>query len=209
MVASICSAPTTVRRPACAFPDQAVTPSAEAIDALLPQTQCTRCGYAGCAPYAQALAAGETELNRCPPGGEQTITALAKLLGRAPLPLDPQCGTETAPMVAVIDAARCIGCARCLPACPVDAIIGASRQMHTVLADLCTGCELCIAPCPVDCITLAPRAAIAARSPAPATGDNRARYDAHNDRIARREQERRELLAERKRAASSAKASMS
>lgn len=191
-------------RPACAFPDRAVTPSAEAIDALLPQTQCTRCGYAGCKPYAQALAAGETDLNRCPPGGEPTITALAKLLNRPPLPLDPQCGVETAPMVAVIDAARCIGCARCLPPCPVDAIVGASRQMHTVLVDLCTGCELCIAPCPVDCIVLAPRAATAKRSPEPSALDNRTRYDAHLERIDRRERERRELLAERKRAATAA-----
>ena len=191
-------------RPACAFPDRAVTPSAEAIDALLPQTQCTRCGYAGCKPYAQALAAGETDLNRCPPGGEHTITALAKLLNRPPLPLDPQCGVETAPMVAVIDAARCIGCARCLPPCPVDAIVGASRQMHTVLVDLCTGCELCIAPCPVDCIVLAPRAATAKRSPEPSALDNRTRYDAHLERIDRRERERRELLAERKRAATAA-----
>ena len=186
-----------------------MTPSAEAIDALLPQTQCTRCGYSGCTPYAQALAAGETELNRCPPGGDRTITDLAKLLGRNALPLDPQCGVETAPMVALIDASRCIGCARCLPPCPVDAIVGASRQMHTVLTDLCTGCELCIAPCPVDCITLAPRAVIAARSPSPTPQENRQRYDAHNARIARRERERRELLAERKRAASAAKTAAS
>ena len=179
--------------------------SAQDIDALLPQTQCTRCGFEGCRPYAEALAAGTTALNRCPPGGAHTITALAALLDRPALPLDPACGTETAAMVAVIDAARCIGCARCLPPCPVDAIVGAQRQMHTVLEDLCTGCELCIAPCPVDCITLAPRAAIAARSPSPTPQENRQRYDAHNERIARRERERRELLAERKRAASATK----
>ena len=177
-------------------------PSAEAIDALLPQTQCTRCGYKGCTPYAAALAAGESELNRCPPGGERTITALAELLGRPPLPLDPECGVETAPMIAVIDASRCIGCARCLPPCPVDAIVGSSRQMHTVLADLCTGCELCIAPCPVDCIVMTPRATTAAHSPEPGVHDNRSRYHAHVERLERRERERRELLAERKRAAS-------
>ena len=175
--------------------------SAQDIDALLPQTQCTRCGFEGCRPYAEALAAGTTALNRCPPGGAHTITALAALLDRPALPLDPACGTETAGMVAVIDAARCIGCARCLPPCPVDAIVGAQRQMHTVLEDLCTGCELCIAPCPVDCISLQARPASARESVVPTPTDNAARYAAHVTRQAAREAERLALLAERKRRA--------
>ncbi|HVN42118.1 MAG TPA: RnfABCDGE type electron transport complex subunit B [Steroidobacteraceae bacterium] len=128
----------------------------EAIDRLLPQTQCTRCGHPGCRPYAEAIARGEEDINRCPPGGERTIAALARLLGRAPRPLDPQVGPPTPRQVAVIDESRCIGCARCLPACPVDAIVGAKRFMHTVIAGQCTGCELCLPPCPVDCIELRP-----------------------------------------------------
>src|SRR6185312_17134100 len=113
------------------------------IDALLPQTQCTRCGYTGCRPYAEAIAAAGAPINRCPPGGAATIAALGALLARDVMPLDPHCGSETAPQVAWIDAETCIGCARCLPPCPVDAIIGASRYLHTVQAARCTGCELC------------------------------------------------------------------
>jgi electron transport complex protein RnfB len=130
--------------------------TAEAVDRLLPQTQCTRCGYAGCRPYADAVADGTADINRCPPGGESTISALAALLGRAALPLDPAVGPPTPLQVAFIDESRCIGCARCLPACPVDAIVGAKRMMHTVIAGHCTGCELCLPPCPVDCIVLRP-----------------------------------------------------
>ena len=130
------------------------TATAEAIDALLPQTQCTRCGYEGCRPYAEALASGAAAINQCPPGGAATIAALAQLLGRAALPLNPANGLEGPPEVACIDESRCIGCAKCLPPCPVDAILGTARSMHTVIAELCTGCGLCIAPCPVDCITL-------------------------------------------------------
>ena len=111
------------------------------IDALLPQTQCTRCGYAGCAPYAAAIAGGEAQINQCPPGGRATIANLAELLHRAELPLNPVHGEETPPRVAWIDEARCIGCARCLAPCPVDAIVGASKYMHTVLIERCTGCE--------------------------------------------------------------------
>lgn len=173
---------------------------ADPIDALLPQTQCTRCGYAGCRPYAEALASAEAPINRCPPGGAETIRALAALLSRAQLPLDPACGAEVAPQVAVIDEARCIGCARCLPPCPVDAIAGASRYMHTAAAD-CTGCALCIAPCPVDCISLVPRAAIEDCPTAPSAGENRRRYEARNARDLRRTRERAELLAQRKLAA--------
>jgi len=114
-------------------------PTVNDIDALLPQTQCTRCGYSGCRPYAQAIAAGEVPINQCPPGGAATIEALAALLARPALPLNPANGTEGPPLVAQIDEQACIGCAKCLPPCPVDAIIGAHRQMHTVVLALCTG----------------------------------------------------------------------
>lgn len=127
------------------------------IDALLPQTQCGQCLYPGCTPYARAIARHEADIDRCPPGGDATIKALAQLLGREPRPLDPEYGENKAPSIAFIDEQRCIGCALCLPACPVDAITGASRFMHTVIAAQCTGCELCLPPCPVDCIEIRPR----------------------------------------------------
>jgi len=174
--------------------------SARDIDALLPQTQCTRCGYGGCQPYAEAIAAGLCEINQCPPGGAATIEALALLLGRAPLPLNPANGTEGPELVAQIDEQACIGCARCLPPCPVDAIVGAQRQMHTVVLALCTGCELCVAPCPVDCIAMVPRSSLPAAPAAPAARDNRVRHDAHGARLAARSQQRASLLAERKQA---------
>jgi electron transport complex protein RnfB len=162
------------------------------IDALLPQTQCTRCGYPGCRPYAEAIADGEAEINQCPPGGSDTIRALASLLGRPFLTLNPANGVEAAPQVAWIDEERCIGCARCLPPCPVDAIVGASKHLHTVIAAHCTGCELCLPPCPVDCIEMRPAPAPAADQPS----RNRERHAAHVARIARRaEQRRRELDA--------------
>jgi electron transport complex protein RnfB len=129
---------------------------ADRIDAVLPQTQCTRCGYAACRPYAEAVAEGAAEINRCPPGGEPVVIALAALTGRAARPVDPDCGAHGPLLVAVIDEATCIGCTLCIEACPVDAILGAQKRMHTVLPSLCTGCELCVAPCPVDCITLRP-----------------------------------------------------
>ncbi len=129
---------------------------AERIDAVLPQTQCTRCGYAACRPYADALAAGSADINRCPPGGESVIVALASLTGRPAKPLDPARGEHAPLLVAVIDEAACIGCTLCIKACPVDAIVGAQKRMHTVLPSLCSGCELCVAPCPVDCIALIP-----------------------------------------------------
>lgn len=126
------------------------------IDALLPQTQCRRCGYEACRPYAEALARGETALNRCPPGGAELIAELSALLGRPPLALDPACGAEGPPLVAWIDEPACIGCARCLPPCPTDAIVGARKRMHTVIAADCSGCELCVPACPVDCIRMVP-----------------------------------------------------
>jgi H+/Na+-translocating ferredoxin:NAD+ oxidoreductase subunit B len=176
-------------------------PTVDDIDALLPQTQCTRCGYPGCRPYAQAIAAGEAPINQCPPGGAATIEALAALLGRAALPLNPVNGTEGPTLVAQIDEQACIGCAKCLPPCPVDAIIGAHRQMHTVVLALCTGCELCVAPCPVDCITLVPRARLPSAPPAPEAAENRSRYAAHGARLLAREAQRAALLSARKQAA--------
>lgn len=175
---------------------------AAAIDALLPQTQCTRCGYAGCRPYAEAIACGESAINHCPPGGAALIDALARLLGCDPLPLDPANGIEAPHRIAVIDEARCIGCAKCLPPCPVDAIIGAPRFLHTVVATLCTGCELCIAPCPVDCIEMKPASAVAeAPQAGPPADANRTRFMAHGARIERRSAERATELAARKLAA--------
>ncbi len=131
-------------------------PVVDKVDALLPQTQCGQCTFPGCRPYAEAIVAGEAEINQCPPGGEQTIQALADLLEREPLPLNAENGVEKPKVLALIDEDTCIGCALCIKACPVDAIIGAPRQMHTVIEAECTGCELCLPPCPVDCIDLVP-----------------------------------------------------
>ena len=128
----------------------------DSIDALLPQTQCRKCDYAGCRPYAEAIARGEVDINQCPPGGEVTIRAIAKLLGRDSVPLKASMETEKQTCVALIDESVCIGCVKCIHACPVDAIIGARRMMHTVIKQSCTGCELCIEPCPVDCIYMVP-----------------------------------------------------
>ena len=131
-------------------------PLAEKIENLLPQTQCAQCGFLGCKPYAAAIAKGEADINQCPPGGEETVIALANLLGKDPKPLNRTFGETKPKSVAVIIEADCIGCAKCIPACPVDAILGANKLMHTVIASQCTGCELCIAPCPVDCIVMQP-----------------------------------------------------
>jgi electron transport complex protein RnfB len=138
--------------------DDAIAALADRIDALLPQTQCRRCQYPACRPYAEAIARGEADINRCPPGGEAGIRALAKLLDRPVLPLDPDCGVEAPRVVALIREAECIGCTKCIQACPVDAIVGGPKLMHTVIAEYCTGCELCLPPCPVDCIDLVPPA---------------------------------------------------
>lgn len=134
-------------------------PVVDQIDKILPQTQCGQCSFAGCRPYAEAIAADEAEINRCPPGGESTIQALADLLDREVIALDEECGEESIKTRAVIDEERCIGCTLCIQACPVDAIMGAAKQMHTVIADECTGCDLCLPPCPVDCIDMVPLAA--------------------------------------------------
>lgn len=132
-------------------------PLVEKIDKILPQTQCGQCGYPGCRPYAAAIAANEADINQCPPGGEEGVLKLAELLGREPKPLNPDNGVaKTIPTVAVIDESLCIGCTKCIQACPVDAILGAPQQMHTVIAAECTGCALCIPPCPVDCISMQP-----------------------------------------------------
>lgn len=131
-------------------------PLVDQIDAILPQTQCGQCGYPGCRPYAEAIAKGEADINRCPPGGDEGVRRLADLLGREYKPLEAEEAANKPPSVAVIDESRCIGCTLCIQACPVDAIIGSSKQMHTVIDALCTGCELCVAPCPVECITMAP-----------------------------------------------------
>ena len=128
----------------------------ERLDRLLPQTQCGQCGYAGCRPYAEAMARGETGVDHCPPGGDAGARTLAHVLGVPPRPYDRSRGEHKPTQIAVIVEADCIGCTKCIQACPVDAIIGASKLMHTVLADLCTGCNLCIPPCPVDCIDIVP-----------------------------------------------------
>jgi len=160
---------------------QSPGPLADAIDTLLPQTQCKRCGYDGCRPYADAVAAG-APINRCPPGGDALVAALASLTGRERIALDRSCGEAHALTLARIDDAICIGCTLCIDACPVDAIVGAAKRMHTVLPGLCTGCELCIPPCPVDCIAMVPAGRAWSREDARAS---RARYLARTRRIAR------------------------
>lgn len=154
---------------------------ADRIDDLLPQTQCTRCGYTGCRPYAEAVAAGAADINRCPPGGEATLVALAQLTAREAAPLDLSRGMPGPLRVARIDESACIGCTLCIKACPVDAIIGAPKRMHGVLTALCSGCDLCVAPCPVDCIAMVPAGREWTRADADAA---RARYAARSLRLA-------------------------
>lgn len=160
---------------------------AAAIDDLLPQTQCGQCGYAGCRPYAEALARGSAELNRCAPGGQVTLEALAVLLRRPVLPLDPACAPARAAQLVAVDEALCIGCTKCIAACPVDAIVGAPGRTHTVLRSLCTGCALCLPPCPVDCIRVLPDAATVLPVPLSAAArraadERRARHQARRVR---------------------------
>lgn len=168
---------------------------ADAIDAALPQTQCTRCGYPDCRSYAEALAAGEARINQCPPGGAEGVARLARITGRPVEPLNPAHGAEGPLRRAVIDEAWCIGCTLCLKACPVDSILGGAKKMHTVIDALCTGCELCIPVCPVDCIELVDasggRTGWDAWSPSQAD-EARERYGFHTMRLARDVREGRE-----------------
>ena len=178
---------------------RAATPLVERIDAVLPQTQCAQCGFAGCRPYANAIADGEAAINRCPPGGEPVIRKLARMTHKPYLEPDASCGAHKPAQIAVIDEARCIGCTLCIQACPVDAIVGAAKLMHTVIRSECTGCELCIPPCPVDCITL--------ESPQPsalefllgqhkrAAQRARNRFEARKQRLERERRERMERLS--------------
>ena len=154
----------------------------DAIDRLLPQTQCERCGYPGCLPYARAIADGAADIDRCPPGGDETIAALARLLDRPVRPLAADLEPVEPGTAADIDESRCIGCALCLPVCPVDAIVGAPGYMHTVIARQCSGCELCIPVCPVDCIAMVVRAGDTARVDSIRADDWRRRFALHNER---------------------------
>jgi electron transport complex protein RnfB len=165
------------------------------VDAVLPQTQCGKCGYCGCRPYAEAIASGAADINRCPPGAAEVIAELAALLGVPPKALDPQVGAPTPPQVASIDEARCIGCTLCIQACPVDAIVGAAKLMHTIISEACTGCELCVPPCPVDCIRIEPAPALAGAVRKAAADAARQRFEARNRRLARAEAARAAQLA--------------
>ncbi len=177
---------------------------AERIDAALPQTQCTRCGFPDCRAYAQAIATGQAKINQCPPGGAEGVRRLAAITRLPVEPLNPANGLESPRRVAVIDEAWCIGCTLCIQACPVDAIAGAAKRMHTVLADWCTGCELCLAPCPTDCISLLPlpeadhadKTGWAAWS-AQQADDARRRYAARKARLARVASERAQRLRDK------------
>jgi electron transport complex protein RnfB len=167
---------------------------AQCIDSVLPQTQCTRCGYRGCKPYADAIACEGADINRCPPGGDAVIAELAALTGLPRRPLDPDCGEYRPLLTAVVDEAACIGCTLCIQACPVDAIIGAQKRMHAILPSLCSGCELCVAPCPVDCIAMVPARREWSEEDAAAA---RLRHGTRNARV-----DKRERIANRKNNAS-------
>jgi electron transport complex protein RnfB len=171
---------------------------ADRIEDVLPQTQCTKCGYPACRPYAEAIANGSASYNQCPPGGAEGVARIASLLGKPVIPLNPENGVERERPVAVIDESACIGCTLCIQACPVDAIIGAAKQMHTVIASLCTGCDLCVPPCPVDCIDMKPvtagKTGWAAWSATEADAA-RARHDARKLRLQREKQENDARLA--------------
>ena len=180
--------PAVPNSPPSATPSPGVASLAQRIDALLPQTQCTRCGYADCRAYAEAVASGEAPLNQCPPGGAEGIRQLAALLGQPELPLNPEFGDEGPRRVVYIEEATCIGCTLCIQACPVDAIVGAPKRMHAVVEADCTGCELCLPVCPMDCIALEEASAGATGWAAwsPAQADTaRARYADRQARLAR------------------------
>jgi len=168
------------------------------LDAALPQTQCTRCGYADCEAYARAMAEGAAGIDQCPPGGQEGVARLARITGLPVQPLNPVYGTESARLLAVIDEAWCIGCTLCLNACPVDCIVGGPKQMHTVIDDRCTGCELCLPACPVDCISLQPvtgsRTGWRAWSEAQAA-EARERYAFHRMRLVRDDAEQQQRLS--------------
>jgi electron transport complex protein RnfB len=175
----------------------AVKTLADQIEDLLPQTQCTKCGYPACRPYAEAIASGEAQINQCPPGGIEGVRRLAALTGRAVIPINPANGLERPRPVAFIDEQLCIGCTLCIQACPVDAILGSAKQMHTILPSLCTGCDLCVAPCPVDCITMTPvtsETGWAAWSQEAADAA-RARHDLRTERLKREREENDARLA--------------
>ena len=170
---------------------------ADQIEDLLPQTQCTKCGYPACRPYAEAIARGDAEINQCPPGGMEGVARLSALTGRPIIPINPANGVERPRPVAFIDEALCIGCTLCIQACPVDAIMGAAKQMHTILPSLCTGCDLCVAPCPVDCISMLPVTELTgwdawSQEQADAA---RARHDFRSERLQREKEENDARLA--------------
>jgi electron transport complex protein RnfB len=205
--------PSAARRPRTALPASltvvTVTDSitlADRIEDLLPQTQCTKCGYAACRPYAEAVAVGTANYNQCPPGGAEGVARLAALLGKPVIPLNPANGVERPRPIAVIDESLCIGCTLCMQACPVDAILGAPKQMHTVIEELCTGCDLCVAPCPVDCIAMMPVTGVATGWDAWSEEQAKVARERHDQREARLERERNEAEARvaARRAASSA-----
>jgi Na+-translocating ferredoxin:NAD+ oxidoreductase subunit B len=181
---------------------------ADRIEDLLPQTQCTKCGYDGCRPYAEAVADGAANYNQCPPGGAEGVARLAHLLGKPVIPINPDNGVERPRPVAFIDEQVCIGCTLCMQACPVDAIVGAPKQMHTIVKDLCTGCDLCVAPCPVDCIAMIPVTGEATGWDAwtqQQADEARERHDRHQARLAA-ERDAAEARAAARRAASAAPA---
>jgi Na+-translocating ferredoxin:NAD+ oxidoreductase subunit B len=175
--------------------------STDQINTILPQTQCGQCGYKGCKPYAEAIALGQADINQCPPGGEEGIIELAALLGLQAKPLNPEFGAHKPKQVAFIVEEDCIGCVKCIAACPVDAILGAAKLMHTVISVECTGCELCVAPCPVDCIIMKPQTI------QPSAGQKNVqkltamrRYEARNDRKAQEALEKAEKARKQKEA---------